>query len=58
MADSCDAREAADPAAAFHARLEELRRDGAYDRWRGGRVPWDEAAAPAKLDGILWAALA
>jgi hypothetical protein len=46
-----------DRVARFRERVEQLRREGAYDRWRPGRVPWGEASAAVRLDGLLWAAL-
>ncbi len=40
----------------FRDRIEQVLRKGAYDRWRPGTVPWGEASAAVRLDGILWAA--
>jgi hypothetical protein len=41
----------------FREHVEDLRRDGAYDRWRHATIPWDQAPAGVRLDGLLWAAL-
>ena len=57
MTDSREVRETLDPVAEFGKRIDRLRREGAYDHWRGAYVAWAEATEGLKLNAIVGEAL-
>lgn len=48
---------ASDRIARFRESIERLQREGVFGHGRHDTVPWGEASAGTRLDGLLWAAL-